>query len=131
MPIPNGTLTLKEMNMLLHAGFLKREIRQIDQAKTVDKVKYQNIDLNNEKWQAVIKSRRIFVNRRKGHGADIYRIRAGIVRLYRLNNFTTPFDFIKELYVGERQPKRLQNFDFALKKTRKKKGYAQKMNLED
>ena len=90
-------LTAKERDILLNSGFLNKEIRAFDSAKTPDG-EVQNVAFNSLPFQRMIQSRRIWVKKCHAAGFSNADIREKLVHHYKAKKGRTPWDFLKAEY---------------------------------
>jgi hypothetical protein len=107
-------LTAHEREVLLNSGFLRREIKAFDSAKTPSG-EVQNVAFNSIPFQKMINGRREWVKGCHASGESNERIRRRLYNYYRGKKGRSPWDFLKVEY----QPtdRELTDTEFANKLT--------------
>lgn len=91
-----GNLTQHDKDVLKRSGFVPLEIKQFDEAQTVDG-KPQNINLSNDMWKKALSDREKHMKRYLKGGADYKQYETFMGRL-RGKQGDSAFDFLKAEY---------------------------------
>jgi len=89
------SLSGADAERLLAAGFMRREIEELANAKTSDGKDQPSIDLNNPTWQAAMESRRAWLDDKLTRNWTEEDIQREIMNYYERNSKRSPWDFIQ------------------------------------
>ena len=92
------TISLRDAELLRHAGFLEQEIEQIASAVTAKGEPQPPIDITSPIWTAVMESRREWWLDKIGRGWTESEITNELQNYYRRDKSRNPFDFIRAEY---------------------------------
>lgn len=99
---------------LANAGFTPYEIQQISQATTSSGTSQTPVNTDSPIWQAVIRSRRDWVEDKIARGWNWMEIRNEIENYYRRDAKRSPFDFLRAEY---KPPKRMDYIEMIRRRT--------------
>ena len=92
------TISVEDAKILRESGFLESEVLRFSESKTPEGVDQPPIDISTPVWQAMLRSRREWVEDKIAKGWDKGEVTSELRAYYKRDESRSPWDFLKAEY---------------------------------